>query len=96
MDTDGENVLINIVGGSQKSRNIARDPRVAVAIADPDNASRYLAVRGTVTAVTTEGGVEHIESLAQKYLGAPYPWYGGRDQLRERVTIRIDRLIGQG
>lgn len=95
-DTDGEHVLINIVGGSQKSRNIARDPRVAVAIADPDNASRYLAVRGTVTGVTTEGAVEHIEALAQKYLGGPYPWYGGRDQVRLLVTIRVDHLIGQG
>lgn len=96
VDTDGEHVVINIVGGSQKSRNITRDPRVAVAIADPDNASRYLAVRGVVTEMTTDGGVEHIEQLAQKYTGGPYPWYGGRDQVRLRVTIRIDHLIGQG
>ena len=96
VDTDGENVVINIVRGSQKSRNIARDPRVAVAIADPDNPSRYLAVRGVVTEVTTDGGVEHIEQLAHKYTGGPYPWYGGLDQVRERVTIRVDHLIGQG
>lgn len=96
VDTDGQNLVINIVGGSQKSRNIGRDPRVAVAIADPDNDSRYFAVRGTVTDVTTDGGVEHIDALAQKYLGTDYPWYGGRDQVRLKVTIRIDHLIGQG
>lgn len=96
VDTDGDHVLLNIVGGSQKSRNIARDPRVAIAIADPDNPSRYLAVRRSVIDVTTDGSVDHIEVLAQKYLGSPYPWYGGRDQVRLRVTVRVDHVTGQG
>ena len=35
--TDGEHVVINIVDGMQKARNIARDARVAVNVVDPDN-----------------------------------------------------------
>jgi PPOX class probable F420-dependent enzyme len=41
VSTDGEHILINVVDGMQKARNVARDPRVAVNIVDPDNTSRY-------------------------------------------------------
>ncbi|KAA0018519.1 PPOX class F420-dependent oxidoreductase [Antrihabitans cavernicola] len=96
VDTDGEHIVINTVAGFQKLRNIERDPRVAVAIADPTNPSRYFAVRGRVVETTTEGAVDHIEALAQKYLGGPYPWYGGRDQIRTIVKISIDKLHAMG
>ena len=48
--TDGEHIVINTGVDRQKSRNIARDPRVAVTVADPDDASRYYGVRGRVVA----------------------------------------------
>ena len=96
VDTDGAHVVINTVQGSQKVRNIERDPRVAGAVSDPSNPSRYYAVRGRVVNVTTEGGAEHIETLAQRYLGGPYPWYGGRDQVRVILTITADKIHGMG
>lgn len=96
VDTDGEHVLINSVQGYLKVRNIARDPRVAVAIANPVNPSRYFQVRGRVVATTTEGAAEHIEMLAQRYLGTPYPWYGGRDQVRVLLTIAPEKISGMG
>ena len=92
VDTDGKHVLINSVQGHVKVRNIARDPRVAVAIADPETPSRYIQVRGRVLEVTIEGAVEHIEMLAQKYLGTPYPWYGGRDQVRVIMVIAPESI----
>ncbi len=70
VDTDGEHVVINTVQGFQKVKNVERDPRVAVAVADPSGPSRYYAIRGRVVNVTTEGGAQHIEALAQRYLGA--------------------------
>jgi PPOX class probable F420-dependent enzyme len=94
VDTDGEHVLINTVQGFQKVRNVERDPRVAVCISDPANGSRYYAVRGRVTGMTTEGGADHIEALAQRYIGEPYPWYGGRDQIRVILTISADKISG--
>jgi hypothetical protein len=30
--------------------------------------------------------------LSQKYLGQPYPWFGGRDQVRVIVTIEADAI----
>ena len=96
VDTDGENVVINTVQGYQKAKNVERDPRVAVSVSDPANPSRYYTVRGRVTATTTEGGAEHIEALAQRYLGSPYPWYGGRDQVRVVLTISPEKMHAMG
>jgi PPOX class probable F420-dependent enzyme len=96
VDTDGEHIIINTVQGYQKVRNVERDARVAVTVSSPDNPSRYFAVRGRVTGATTAGGAEHIEELAQRYLGGPYPWYGGRDQTRLILTITADRIHAVG
>ena len=96
VDTDGERVLINSVRGFLKVRNIERDPRVAVAVSDPDEPRRYLQVRGRVVDVTTEGAADHIEKLSQKYLGGPYPWFGGRDQVRVIITIEPEKVSGMG
>jgi PPOX class probable F420-dependent enzyme len=96
VDTDGENVVINTVEGNQKTKNLEHDARVALNICDPSNPSRYFEVRGRMVATTTEGGVEHIEKLAQKYLGGPYPWYGGRDQVRVILTISADKVNSMG
>jgi PPOX class probable F420-dependent enzyme len=94
VDTDGEHVIINTVQGFAKLRNIANDPRVAVAVSDPADSRRYVQIRGHVINSTTEGGAEHIEMLSQKYLGQPYPWFGGRDQVRVILTIEADAISG--
>ena len=96
VDTDGEHIVINTVQGFQKLKNVERDPRVAVSVSDPSNPSRYYAVRGRVVGITTKGGAEHIESLAQRYLGGPYPWYGGRDQVRVVLTISAEKSTAWG
>lgn len=96
VDTDGEHVLINTVQGFVKTRNVERDPRVALTVSSTDNPSRYFQVRGRVVERRTEGGAEHIESLAHRYLGQPYPWYGGRDQQRVILVIEPLHISGQG
>ncbi len=96
VDTDGSHVVINTVAGFQKVRNVERDPRVAVTIADPEKPSRYVAVRGRVVSATTEGGAEHIEALSLRYLGRPYAWYGGRDQVRVILRIEADKIHAMG
>ena len=64
--TDGEHVVINIVEGHQKAKNLARDSRVAVNIVDPDNVFRYYAVRGRVVGHDDRGWQrEHRRDLAE-------------------------------
>jgi PPOX class probable F420-dependent enzyme len=90
VDTDGEHVVVNVVEGMQKARNVARDPRVAVNVVDPDQPARYWGLRGHVVETTTEGGAEHIEELSQRYLGRPYPNFGGGNGARLIIRIAVD------
>jgi PPOX class probable F420-dependent enzyme len=93
--TDGEHILINTVSTHQKARNVARDPRVAVNVADPADISRYYAVRGRVVGATTDGAAESIDDIAGKYLGGPYPRFGGASEQRLLLTIEVDRIAHQ-
>lgn len=96
VDTDGTHVLINSVQTHQKVKNLQRDPRITIAISNPKQPSTYRELRGRVMNITTEGAVEHIEKLSQRYLGKPYPWFGGRDQVRVILTMEVDRILGVG
>ena len=91
--TDGRNIVLNLVDGMQKMRNIARDPRVAVNVADPQDTSRYYAVRGRVINMTTERGQESIDEISHKYLGMPYPNFSGQPETRVLVTIEADSIL---
>ncbi len=74
-DFDGQHVIFNSAKGRQKDKNIRRDPRVAMAIIDPENPYRYLEVRGRVVEITEEGANDSINKLAKKYLGVDkYPY----------------------
>lgn len=55
-DTDGPYLRVNSAVGRLKGKNIRRDPRVALSILDPDDAYRYLEIRGHVVAITENGG----------------------------------------
>jgi PPOX class probable F420-dependent enzyme len=90
--TDGEHVVINTPSGTQKARNVARDPRVAVNIVDPDDTRRFYAVRGRVIATTSDGAAESIDEISQKYLGIPYPNYSGKPETRLLMTIEAESV----
>ncbi len=67
---------------------------MAVAVSDPQTLVQYYQVRGRVVEMTSEGGVDSIEALSQKYTGGPYAWYGGRDQMRLIVRIEAQNISG--
>jgi PPOX class probable F420-dependent enzyme len=74
-DYTGGVIRVNSAKGRTKTRNMKEGAPVALSIMDPDNAYRYLQVRGKVTRATEEGASAHIDSLAKKYLGQDkYPW----------------------
>jgi len=86
-DFDGTHLRINSAKGRVKDRNMRREGRIAVAIQDPDNPYRYLAVRGRVEEITERGADAHIDALAKKYLGQDR--YPHRQAGEVRVTYRI-------
>jgi PPOX class probable F420-dependent enzyme len=86
-DFDGEHVIFNSAKGRQKDRNVRRDPRVAMAIVDPDNPYRYLEIRGRVVEITEQGADAHIDKMAKKYLDVDkYPY---RQPGEVRVIYKI-------
>lgn len=84
--------MINSVTTHQKLRNVQRDPRVSVAISDPSKPVFYTEIRGTVIEQRTEGAVDHIEMLSQRYTGGPYGWWGGREQTRVLLVIEATKI----
>ena len=47
--------LVNTAKGRVKAKNLAREPRVAMSVADPDNPYRYLGIQGRVVEMTESG-----------------------------------------
>jgi PPOX class probable F420-dependent enzyme len=87
VDYDGKHVLFNSALGRVKDKNVRRDPRVSLAVQDPENPYRYVEVRGRVVEITQDGADEHINKLSQKYLGKPvYPF---RQSAEVRVLYKI-------
>jgi PPOX class probable F420-dependent enzyme len=95
-DYDGSHIRVNSALGRVKDKNIRRDPRVSMSIQDPDNPYRYLEIRGKVVDITQQGADDHIDSLAQKYLGqAKYP-YRQPGEVRVLYKIEPQKLSSMG
>ncbi len=87
VDFDGTHIRFNTARGRVKERNLQRNPRVALAVQDPDNPYRYVQVRGRVAEMTEQGADAHIDALAKKYIGQDrYPW---RRPGEVRLTVKI-------
>jgi len=96
VDLEGDLVLVNTARGRQKDKNMRRDPRVAMAIIDPENPYRYLEVRGRVAEITEEGADAHIDKMAKKYLGADKYPYRQSGEVRVMFKIRPERTSTMG
>ena len=95
-DLEGELVVINSAKGRQKDRNLRRDPRVALAIIDPDNPYRYLEIRGMVVEITEQGADAHINKMAKKYLGVDKYPYSQPGEVRVMYKIRPEHATMMG
>ncbi len=95
-DWDGTHIRVNSAKGRVKDRNMRRAPKVALAILDPDNPYRHLAVRGRVVEVTEQGADAHIDSLAKKYLGQDKYPHRRPGEVRVIYKIQPERVAAMG
>jgi len=95
-DYDGEHVIFNSAKGRQKDRNVRRDPRVSLAVIDPENPYRYLEIRGRVVEITEEGASAHIDKMAKKYLGVDKYTYGQPGEVRVLYKIKPEHTQVMG
>ena len=96
-DADAERLLVNTVRGRLKERNVSRDRKVGVGMIDPDDAYRFVSVRGAVERGTEEGAVEHIDELARRYFGVDeYPHHDEEEGARVIVEIPAENVATSG
>jgi PPOX class probable F420-dependent enzyme len=86
-DMEGDIILINTFESSAKSKNIKKDPRIAISVVESNNPYNMVSIKGTVIDQTTEGADEHLKKLAKRYLGIGKYYY--REPNRKRVILKI-------
>jgi PPOX class probable F420-dependent enzyme len=100
VDADGEHVLVNTEPQRQRSRNVARDPRITVLIRSEGDPYDWAEVRGHVAeTVTGDEARQHIDKLSRKYTGHDYaPPVGPQGRVILKVTpdkVNTPRLLGR-
>ena len=80
VDIEDNLILINTALGRLKQKNLKRDPRVAVSVADSNNPYEMVTVRG-------EAAETHIDKMAKKYIDKDK--YPGRAPGEERILLKI-------
>ena len=95
VDYDGSHILVNTEQKRAKVKNMKRDPRVTLSVLNQENPYEYIAISGRVVEITASGGAEHIDKMAQKYMGqAKYPLNRPGD-VRVIVRIQPEQVSGQ-
>ena len=85
---DGDLVTFNTAEGRLKTKNLHRNPDVAISITNQENPYENLIVQGKVVEMTADGADEDIDALAKRYLDADsYPF---RQDGEERVIVKIE------
>ncbi len=86
-------ILVNTAEGRAKWRNVQRDPRVALSVANVDDPYDMIAIQGRVVEMTHEGANEHIDKLSERYRGkTPYGRYIPKRVLLKILPERISRM----
>ncbi|MFI6638878.1 PPOX class F420-dependent oxidoreductase [Streptomyces sp. NPDC050504] len=86
---DGDLLLFNTAIGRVKERNLRRDPRVCLSLADPDDPYDRVQIRGSaVRFVEGPEADRSMDALAKAYLGTEtYEW---RIPGERRVLILVE------
>ncbi len=89
VDLEDGLVVFNTAVGRVKEKNMRRDPRVAISIANRDKQYEKVDIRGRVVDfVEGEEADRHIDKMAQKYIGEEkYPWKAPGEQ---RLIVKIE------
>ena len=75
---EGERVAFFTQEGSQKAKNLEREPRCAISITDFGNPYRSARVRGRVVdKLTGEAALEVIDRISRRYTGEDFPMRSG-------------------
>jgi PPOX class probable F420-dependent enzyme len=97
VDVDDQgNVLLNSSEGRRWPENLRRTGTATLLVADRENPYETVQIVGRLVEATRDGADEHIDALAQKYLGQEtYPYRQPGEQ-RIKIMIAPERVSRQG
>jgi PPOX class probable F420-dependent enzyme len=87
-DVENGRIAVNSAEGRQWPANVRRQPEVALVVVNRENPYEYAEISGHVVEDTHRGADEHIDRLAQKYMGVDT--YPGRREGEQRVKFLIE------
>jgi PPOX class probable F420-dependent enzyme len=90
---DGE-LAVNSAEGRQWPGNLDRDPHITALVYPSDNPYEYVEIQGTA-AGTHDGADDHIDRLAQKYIGQETYPFRGTGEVRKKYVITPTRVRHQ-
>ena|ERR1051326_310976 len=93
IDYDNGDILINTAEGRTKTRNVSKNPKVAVSVTDSSNPYTMVSVRGRIVEQTNQGADEHIDKMAKKYLGMDKYPFRAPGESRILLKIRPEHVI---
>jgi PPOX class probable F420-dependent enzyme len=96
LNVEGGKVAVNSARGRKWPTNLERDPRANLLVINESNPYEYVEIKGRV--VEVEGGEEHIDRLAQKYINQDkYPWRGeGEERVKFELAPERVRFVKAG
>jgi PPOX class probable F420-dependent enzyme len=95
VDLEGDRIVLNSARGRAWPRNVERDPRVTILVADQEDPYTYVQIRGRVVETDTETARDHIDQLSYKYHG--YEFRGSSPgEVRVKFYVEPDQVIVAG
>jgi PPOX class probable F420-dependent enzyme len=73
---EGEHVLICTSDTVWKAKDMRRDPRVGLSVADAANPYRMASIQGRVVEIRPDIGCRQMDPISLKYTSAPFPCRG--------------------
>jgi hypothetical protein len=91
VDLEDDRVIFVTQLGSRKAREIERDPRVALSVADREDPYREADLRGRVVdRIDGDAALVLADRIARKYTGEPFP-LRGEETVVYAVEVDADR-----
>jgi len=91
---DEPHVMVNVMRGFRKEKNMRRNPHVTLLCFDPREPLRSLEVRGLVVEMTETGALDHLDGLSLRHTGeAPYFGKCVSAELQETETPVLCRIV---
>jgi hypothetical protein len=85
-DRQGDQVLVCSSGWTRKTKDMRRDPRVALSVVDLANPCRMAMLKGRVVEERADEDCRYMDPISTKYTGAPFP-SGGPDRVCFAIAV---------